>query len=103
MKKESSIQSTRGRRSLGEGGFFSPRALIAFLISVATCSVVTGTLMAFLHSERPATISNRTLTFEKRVAYERAIEEVYWRHRIWPKENAERMPSLEAAMSQTQL
>ena len=27
------------------------------------------------------------LTFKERVAYQRAIEDVYWRHRIWPKEN----------------
>ena len=27
-----------------------------------------------------------TLGFAERVAYQRAIEEVYWRHRIWPKE-----------------
>ena len=27
----------------------------------------------------------RQLFFEDRVAYQRAIEEVYWRHRIWPK------------------
>ena len=25
-------------------------------------------------------------TFAERVAYQRAIENVYWRHRIWPKE-----------------
>ncbi len=31
------------------------------------------------------TVSQRTLTFAERVAYQRAIEEVYWRHRIWPK------------------
>ena len=30
----------------------------------------------------------QTLTFADRVAYQRAIEDVYWRHRIWPKENA---------------
>ena len=28
---------------------------------------------------------SRQLFFEDRVAYQRAIEEVYWRHRIWPK------------------
>jgi hypothetical protein len=28
---------------------------------------------------------NRTLTFADRVAYQRAIEEVYWHHRIWPE------------------
>jgi hypothetical protein len=33
------------------------------------------------------------LTFAERVAYQRAIEEVYWRHRIWPGK-AGRMPSL---------
>src|SRR2546429_9552601 len=25
------------------------------------------------------------LTFAERLAYQRAIEEVYWRHRIWPR------------------
>src|SRR5262249_23719544 len=34
---------------------------------------------------------------------QRAIEEVYWRHRIWPKENADPKPSLDAVMSQAQL
>src|SRR5262249_17141408 len=29
-----------------------------------------------------------TLTFAEHVKYQRAIEEVYRRHRIWPKENA---------------
>src|SRR5437879_8698788 len=28
-----------------------------------------------------------TLNFSERVTYQRAIEEVYWRHRIWPKAN----------------
>ena len=27
----------------------------------------------------------RALSFAERVAYQRAIEDVYWRHRIWPK------------------
>ena len=35
--------------------------------------------------------------------YQRAIEEVYWRHRIWPKENSNPKPSLDAVMSQAQL
>src|SRR5437867_12292279 len=47
--------------------------------------------------------AQRTLTFAERVAYQRAIEEVYWRHRIWPKENPSPKPSLDAAMSQAQL
>jgi N-acetylneuraminic acid mutarotase len=45
----------------------------------------------------------RTLTFAERVAYQRAIEAIYWRHRIWPKENPNPKPSLDAVMSQAQL
>jgi hypothetical protein len=43
------------------------------------------------------------LTFAERVAYQRAIEDNYWRHRIWPKESSEPKPSLDAVMSQSQL
>ena len=39
----------------------------------------------------------------ERVAYQRAIEEVYWRHRIWPAERADPKPPLDAVMSQAQL
>src|SRR5262245_10935955 len=42
----------------------------------------------------------RMLTFAERVAYQRAIEDVYWRHRIWPKENPDPKPSLDAVLSQ---
>ena len=44
-----------------------------------------------------------TLSFAERVAYERAIEDVYWRHRIWPKERSDSKPPLDAVMSQVQL
>src|SRR6267378_7878932 len=43
------------------------------------------------------------LTFAERVAYQQAIEDVYWRHRIWPKGNPDSKPSLDAVMSQAQL
>jgi len=46
---------------------------------------------------------NRTLTFTDRVAYQRAIEDVYWRHRIWPKANAGPKPSLDKVMSQVRI
>src|ERR1051325_3339214 len=46
---------------------------------------------------------SRQLGFEDRVAYQRAIEEVYWRHRIWPRESPDPKPSLDAVMSQAQL
>src|SRR5262249_40908173 len=47
--------------------------------------------------------SYRALTFPERVSYQRAIEEVYWRHRISPKENPDPKPALYAVMSQAQL
>jgi hypothetical protein len=37
----------------------------------------------------------RAFSFAERVAYQRAIEDVYWRHRIWPKENPDPKPSLD--------
>jgi len=45
----------------------------------------------------------RTLTFAERVAYQRAIEEVYWRHRSWPKERPDPKPSFDVIMSRAQL
>ena len=48
----------------------------------------------------------RTLTFAERVAYQYAIEEVYWRHRIWPRgggENPAPKPPLDAIVSQGQV
>jgi hypothetical protein len=43
------------------------------------------------------------LTLADRIAYQRAIEEVYWRHRIWPKERPDPKPSLEEVMPRAQL
>src|SRR5882724_12357919 len=51
----------------------------------------------------PATGRNPTLTFAERVVYQRIIEDVYWRHRIWPTERPDPKPSLDAVMSQAQL
>jgi hypothetical protein len=49
------------------------------------------------------TASQRTLAFAVRVAYQRAVEEVYWQHRIWPKENPRPKPSLDEVMSDQQV
>ena len=92
------------KKSTSRSAFFSPRVLIAVLLGAAVvCSTLTGTLLAFFRPEAPTKVSNKTLTFEERVAYQRAIEEVYWRHRIWPKERPDPKPSLDAVMSQAQL
>jgi N-acetylneuraminic acid mutarotase len=102
--------ATAGRRWVGEGGFLRPRVLVAILLCMGiACSIVTATLstttgkLALLRGEAPAKPSQRTLTFAERVSYQRAIEDVYWRHRIWPKERPDPKPSLDRVMSQAQL
>jgi hypothetical protein len=60
-------------------------------------------LLAYFGLESPTKGSRRALTFEDRVRYQRAIEEVYWRHRIWPKESRAPRPVVETAISRTQL
>ena len=110
MQKKSTSQPTRlparesFRSRIGEGGFFNPRASITLLIcAAAACSMVSGALLGFVRPEAPAKASQRTLTFAERVTYQRAIEEVYWRHRIWPKENSKPKPSLDEVMSAQQI
>src|SRR5439155_20683151 len=91
------------RRRTAQCGFFNLRLSITVLACVAAaCSMVSGALLAFFSPEA-SSLAQRTLTFAERVAYQRAIEDVYWRHRIWPKERPDPKPSLDAVMSQAQL
>src|SRR6266481_5717192 len=90
-------------RKQSTSAFFNARTLLALLLCGAACSIVTGTLLGFRAS---GNVSQRTLTFTERVAYQRAIEDVYWRHRIWPRgsgEHSSPKPPLDAVMSQEQL
>jgi hypothetical protein len=66
-------------------------------ISATTNSPIAGLLPVNVLSQA------RTLTFAERVTYQRAIEAVYWRHRIWPKERPDPKPSLDAVISQAQI
>ena len=76
---------------------------IAMLLLAATVGLTSsGTLLALSQHELPGRVQ-RTLTLQERVLYQRAIEEVYWRHRIWPKENSNPKLSLDAVLSQAQL
>src|SRR5258706_16346220 len=51
----------------------------------------------------PAAADSRSfshpLSFGDRIAAQKAIEQVYWNHRIWPKENPGPKPPLEAVLS----
>ncbi len=103
-RRSLSISRNVERRPVGEGGFSTPRTLTALLLCAgAACSVLTGASLAFFRPDVTAKVSNRTLTFAERVSYQRAIEGVYWRHRIWPKERPDPKPSLDQAMPPAQL
>src|SRR6266513_5268865 len=67
---------------------------LLLLVSVSTIPFALGSWQAH---------AKTTLTFAQRVAYQRAIEDVYWRHRIWPKERPDDKPLLDAVMSEAQL
>ena len=63
--------------------------------------VLTATTLAAVSvawSQDPAVSTRRSLTFEQRVAAQRAIEQIYWNHRIWPKENPGAKPPLSSVM-----
>src|SRR5439155_22094575 len=93
MRNKSTCRSLPALHSRGEGGFFHPRTLVTLLIyGAAACSIVSGTLFGFPRPEASSEVFRRTLTFAERVAYQTAIEDVYWRHRIWPHTN--RVPNL---------
>jgi N-acetylneuraminic acid mutarotase len=90
-------------KSTSRSAFFNHRVSIVLVLSAVAASIAAGTVLAFFDPEKPTKDSNRRLTFDERVSYQRAIEDVYWRHRIWPKENPDPKPSLDAVMSQAQL
>src|SRR6266481_3222741 len=92
------------KKAIPPSGFSSPRAFMALLLCTAPAgSMLTGTMLAFFRPEAPAKVPNRTVTFADRVAYQRAIEEVYWRHRIWPKERPDPKPLLDEIIPPAQL
>jgi N-acetylneuraminic acid mutarotase len=95
--------SSMHKKSVSRSTMFSPRAVGAVVLCAAVYSVFTATVLGFFLPEATSKISQRTLTLAERVSYQRAIEDVYWRHRIWPKERPAPKPSLDAVMSQAQL
>ena len=104
MKRKQTAQSAPAGRTLDEGGFFNLRTSIAvFLCALVGCSVLSATLLGFFIPQAPLKVSERTLSFAERVAYQRAIEDVYWRHRIWPEGRANPKPPLESVMSRAQV
>src|SRR3954465_2690275 len=70
------------------------------LVGAASVMPSPGVHFCFSSDDTGHSFCLRQLPFADRVAYQRAIEEVYWRHRIWPQERTDAKPSLEAVMSQ---
>jgi N-acetylneuraminic acid mutarotase len=93
------------KKHASQSGMFGLHAIFAVLFCAAAVGsmFVTETVPAFFRPAAQPAASQRALTFAERVAYQRAIEEVYWRHRIWPKQNSKAKPPLDAVMSQAQL
>ena len=59
-------------------------------------------------SREPAAVTTTaqnsiSMSFDERIACQRAIDEIYWRYMIWPKENKNPKPSLELIESHDQL
>ncbi|HYO63205.1 MAG TPA: hypothetical protein VER08_06065, partial [Pyrinomonadaceae bacterium] len=78
-----------------------PLAVFAFL--AAACWVALGfapfsTQVVSSQGQAAA----RTLSVAERVRYQRAVDEVYWRHTAWPHENAAAKPSLDEVMTTEQ-
>jgi N-acetylneuraminic acid mutarotase len=94
------------KKSLTQSALFNLRALTGLLLCAASAYFILIPIrsgLALLDPQALANASQRTLSFDERVSYQRAIEDVYWRHRIWPKERPDPKPSLDAVMSQAQL
>jgi N-acetylneuraminic acid mutarotase len=91
------------RKRTAQSGFFPQRVLLTLLLWSVASWILGTTMLGFFRVDEPQTLSQTTLTFAQRVTYQRAIENVHWRHRIWPKERPDPKPSLDAVISQAQL
>jgi len=61
------------------------------------------TILGALSLARAATTDTRSLSFDERVEAARAIERVYWAHRLWPSVNPGPKPPLEQVLPQAVL
>lgn len=89
-------------------GYVIRSAILAVLLSSAIVGFTSAFKLPGRWSARPESVFKpatqaRTLTFADRVAYQRAIEEVYWRHRDWPATDGSAKPSLDQVMPQAQI
>ena len=89
-----------------QSGFSPLRVSLIILVWAVVSWILGATVLGFFRAEAPNRGSQAMLTFAQRVAYQQAMEDIYWRHRIWPRsrgESSHPKPSLDAVMSQAQL
>lgn len=85
------------------------RSLSLILAGLVICNLVAlpfATAEAFPGSQshpRTEPSTSRRLSLEQRITYQRRLEEVNWRHRIWPAENPRPKPALDAVLPQQAL
>src|SRR5436190_14635091 len=80
--------------------------LLLSCVIVALCSAINlpeQPTKALPPQENAMFGASRSLSFAERVAYQTAIEDVYWRHRIWPATNPGPKPTLDKVMSQADI
>jgi hypothetical protein len=87
------------KKCIAQSGFFPLRVSFTLLLWAVASWILGTTVLGFFRAEAPRRVSETRLTFAERVAYQRAIENVYWRHRIWPKERPDPKPSPDAVIS----
>ncbi len=96
----------KGFPRTSQPGLPAGRALIFSLCAGIACLLRTGipttSGQPLLRNQAPENLRT-VLTFADRVAYQYAIEDVYWRHRIWPKENPVPKPQLDAIVSHREI
>jgi N-acetylneuraminic acid mutarotase len=80
---------------------FAERLFIVSLIGLAGCLLYN--ILAYTPFRGVTATPERALTLGQRVTYQRAIEEVYWRHRTWPATEAGSKPMLDQVMPPAQI
>ncbi len=78
-------------------------AIAAVLIAAGAAHAAPAITASSSSRTAPVRVATLTasLTIDQRIAALRAIEEVYWRHRIWPADNPGSKPGLDAVLSDT--
>jgi hypothetical protein len=73
---------------------------LLFALALVITAAATARLVQRSHA---ASNKRQTLSFEDRVAAQRAIEAVYHRHRLWPADNPQPKPSLDEVLPEAAL